>query len=62
MKNVYAQIFKEVTNLHCIVTSRMVQGNIVIDKEHVQFGGKTINAIAMYHIEENKIKKVYFIQ
>lgn len=62
MRKSYAQIFKEVTNLHCEVKSRMVQGNIVIDKENIQFGNITINAIAIYHIENNKIKKIYFIR
>ncbi|MFD0964115.1 nuclear transport factor 2 family protein [Pseudofulvibacter geojedonensis] len=38
MRKGYAQIFNEVTNLHCEVKSRMIQGNIVIDKEYVQFG------------------------
>lgn len=55
-------MFKEVTNLHCEATSRIIQGNIVVDEEGFQFGNKIINAIVIYHIEDNKIKKVYFIQ
>jgi hypothetical protein len=38
----------------------MVQGNTVIDKERVQVGNATVEAVAIYHIENGKIKKVYF--
>ena len=54
-------MFKNTPNLHCELIGRIVKGNIVIDKESVQFGETTIEAIAIYHIENNKIKKVYFI-
>ncbi|MEK8179837.1 amidohydrolase family protein [Flavobacterium buctense] len=61
MREGYAGMFKSVTNLHCELKARIVQGNIVIDKERVQFGNQFIEAIAIYHIENGKIKKVYFI-
>ena len=62
MRNSYAQMFESVPNLHCELVDRIVQGNIVIDKERVQFGDKIVEAVAIYHIENNKIKKVFFIQ
>ena len=62
MRKSYSQMFKNTPNLHCELIGRVAQGNIVIDKERVQFGGKIIEAIAIYHIENNKIKKVYFIK
>jgi len=62
MRKSYAQMFERVPNLHCQLVERIVQGNIVIDKERVQFGNKFIEAVAIYHIENGKIKKVYFIQ
>jgi len=62
MRKGYTQIFRDVTNLHCELKDRIIQGNIVIDKERVQFGNTIIDATAIYHIEKNKIKKVYFIQ
>ncbi|MFN3754849.1 amidohydrolase family protein [Flavobacterium sp.] len=62
MRQGYAAMFQSVTNLHCELKERIVQGNIVIDKERVQFGDKFIEAVAIYHIENGKIKKVYFIQ
>lgn len=57
------EFFKQVPELHCEIKSRIVQGNIVIDKESVTgFGEKPVEATAIYHIENNKIRKVYFIQ
>lgn len=61
MREQYAGMFENTPNLHCELKERIVQGNIVIDKERVRFGNKTIEAVAIYHIENNKIKKVYFI-
>ncbi|WP_108424349.1 amidohydrolase family protein [Flagellimonas amoyensis] len=62
MRGQYAQMFKNTPDLHCELKERIVQGNVVIDKERVQFGTETVEAVAMYHVENGKIKKVYFIQ
>lgn len=62
MRNTYTKMFEETPNLHCELKGRIVQGNVVIDKERVQFGNKFIEATAIYHIENGKIQKVYFIQ
>lgn len=62
MRKGYSDMFNRVPNLHCQLVGRIVQGNVVIDKERVQFGDKLIEAVAIYHIENGKIKKVYFIQ
>jgi imidazolonepropionase-like amidohydrolase len=62
MRKIYSDMFERTPDLHCELLSRIVQGNIVIDKERVQFGKNIIEAVAIYHIENNKIKKVYFIQ
>lgn len=62
MRKSYA-FFKEVPELHCEIKSRIIQGDIVIDKESVTgFGEKPLEATAIYHIKNNKISKVYFIQ
>jgi imidazolonepropionase-like amidohydrolase len=61
MRKQYSSMFKNTPNLHCELKERIVQGNIVIDKERVQFGNRIIKAVAIYHIENNEIKKVYFI-
>lgn len=63
MRKGYEGMFKNITDLHCQVTERIIQGNIVIDHESVTgFGPKPMTAIAIYHIEKGKIAKVYFIQ
>tara|TARA_R110002049_G_scaffold5362_1_gene37357 strand:+ start:8280 stop:9968 length:1689 start_codon:yes stop_codon:yes gene_type:complete len=61
MRDGYAEMFENTPNLHCELLGRIVQGNIVIDQERVQFRDKIIEATAIYYIENNKIKKVYFI-
>lgn len=62
MRSQYASMFERTPNLHCELKERIVQGQVVIDKERVQFGERILEAVAIYHIENNKIKKVYFIQ
>ncbi len=61
MRKSYSKLFETTPNLHCELLGRIVQGNVVIDKERVQFRDEIVEAVAMYHIENNKIKKVYFI-
>ncbi len=61
MRKSYAPMFENTPNLHCELVNRIVQGNTVIDQERVQFGSKILEAVAIYQIENGKIKKVYFI-
>lgn len=62
MRKTY-QFITQTPGLHCEVTERIVQGNIVIDHESVSgFGNRKVSAVAIYHIENNKIKRVYFVQ
>ncbi|MCG1036234.1 amidohydrolase family protein [Polaribacter sargassicola] len=62
MRKIYGNMFKNITNLHCELKNRIVHGNIVIDKERVQFKNVIREATAIYHIENNKIQKVYFVR
>jgi imidazolonepropionase-like amidohydrolase len=62
MRQQYSSMFDNTPNLHCELKERIVQGNIVIDKERVRFGEQYVEAIAIYHVENKKIKRVYFIQ
>lgn len=63
MRKEYGAMFKQVPTLHCQVTERIVQGNIIIDHESVTgFGNTPLKAIAIYEIEKGKIRKVYFKQ
>lgn len=61
MRKEYSGMFAATPDLHCELLGRIEQGNVVIDKERVRFSNKMIEAVAIYHIENNKIKKVYFI-
>lgn len=50
-------------NLHCEIKKRIVQGNTIIDNESVSgFGGKPLEAVAIYQVEKGKIRKVFFVQ
>jgi imidazolonepropionase-like amidohydrolase len=62
MREVYSTMFDKTPGLHCELVNRIVQGNVVIDKERVHFNGKMIEAVAIYQVENNKIRKVYFIE
>ncbi|SFR51867.1 Imidazolonepropionase [Robiginitalea myxolifaciens] len=62
MRQQYSGMFANTPNLHCELKGRIVQGNVVIDQERVRFGSSFVEAIAIYHIEDGKIKKVYFVQ
>lgn len=63
MRKDYEGMFKNIAKLHCDIVGRIVQGNIIIDKESISGMGKNkFEATAIYHIEKNKINKVYFIQ
>jgi imidazolonepropionase-like amidohydrolase len=62
MRKSYSKLFEMAPDLHCELSGRIIQGNIVIDKERVRVNGQTMEAVAIYHIENNKIRKVYFIE
>lgn len=63
MRKRYSSMFDNIPDLHCELVNRIVEGNTVIDHERVTGlpEGKVLNAIAIYTIENNKIKKVHFI-
>lgn len=63
MFKTYKEMFDQVKNLHCQVTSRMIEGNKIIDHEKVTgFGPKPLTAIAIYTVSKGKIQQVHFIQ
>jgi imidazolonepropionase-like amidohydrolase len=50
-------------SLHCQILNRIVRDNIIIDDEHVIYGGtNALDGTVVYQVEGNKIKKVFFIQ
>lgn len=62
MRKSYDAYFSKTPNLHCEIKNRIIQGNTVIDKEYITGTGKPFEAIAIYQIENNKIKRVYFVR
>lgn len=62
LRETFDKMFKKVTNLYCKIENRSVLGNKVVDREHVRFGDKYSDVIAVYEIENGKIAKVTFIR
>jgi len=62
MKQRYEGFFKNVPNLYCEIEKRIVIGNKIIDHEKVRAGTRTLSAVAVYEVENGKIKKVTFIK
>lgn len=63
MRKQYGEMFAKFPELHCEIKGRIVQGDIVIDRESVSgIGQNKIEATAIYQIKNGKIAKVYFIR
>ncbi len=62
MRKRYGAMFDKMTGLHCELVNRIVVGNTVVDHERITFGTdrEPVQAIAIYKIENGKIRKVYF--
>ncbi|MFP3598266.1 amidohydrolase family protein [Chryseobacterium sp. SIMBA_029] len=63
MRKTYTGMFSSLTDLHCEIKERIINGNFVIDKEIVSGldrPGK-MEATAIYEIKNDKISKVYFL-
>ena len=64
MRARYLNAWKENPNQKAEVTNRIINGNTVVDREHVtgRSSGIEANVIAVYRIEGGLISKVYFIR
>lgn len=64
MRERYTNAWQQNPDQKAIVTDRIINGNTVIDKEHVKGRANGIenNVIAIYMIDKGKITKVYFIR
>ena len=63
MRKQYAEMFVKFPDLHCELKGRIVQGDVIIDKENITgIGSNKFEATAIYQIKQGKITKVYFIQ
>jgi hypothetical protein len=63
-KERYKTLFENNPNQHAELKSRLVKGNIVIDHEYVtgRSSGIESEAIAIYEVNKNQIKKVWFVK
>ncbi len=63
MQKTYREMFLSFPELHCDIKERLIQGNIIIDKEIISGMGNTkIESTTIFQIQNNKIAKVYFIE
>ena len=64
MRDRYVNAWKQNPKQKAEVTGRIVNGNTVVDKEHVtgRANGQEVNVIAIYRVNYGKISKVYFIR
>jgi len=64
MRERYVNAWKQNPNQKAAITDSIINGNTVVDKEHVtgRSNGIDVNVIAIYKIENGKIGKVYFIR
>jgi hypothetical protein len=64
MRERYTTAWKQNPNQKAEITDRIINGNTVVDKEHVtgRTNGVDANVIAIYKISNGKIGKVYFIR
>ncbi len=62
MRKRYGGMFRQAKALHCELVNRIAVGNSVIDHERVRFAPdkEPVQAVAIYKIENGKIKQVYF--
>ena len=62
MRKAYGTYFGKNPDLKAVVTKRIVQGDTIIDHEHVTATNLDFKAIAIYRIREGKINSVWFIR
>jgi hypothetical protein len=58
----YSQLFKDNPTNYAALHGRVIQGNYVIDKEYVTGRGEPFSATAIYLVEKNLIRKVWFLR
>ena len=62
MRTGYTRLFKNVTDLNCVIRNRIVTGNKVIDEEYLTMNGNNFSAVAIYEVINGKISSVTFVQ
>ncbi len=63
MRKRYAPVFEKYPDLHCEIKGRIVQGNVIIDKEYITATGrKPLEGTIIYQIVNGKIQKAYSVR
>lgn len=64
LRRSYGEFFAAAPNVHATVSTRIVQGEYVIDRETASNlpGGAQIKAVAVYQVKGGRIQNVWFLQ
>ena len=62
MRARYAGLFKNTPNLYCDIENRIINGNTIIYKEKVRMGDRIMHVVAIYEVEDGKIRRVTFVE
>lgn len=64
LRTEYAGFFAAAPRLHVRITRRIVQGEYVIDHEHVTGlpDGSDVEAVAIYQVRNGRIQNVWFLR
>ena len=62
MRKAYSRLFDNTPNLNCRIENRIIINNKVIDKENVIANDRTLEAVAIYKVENGKITEVRFVK
>jgi len=58
----YRQMFTENPDVHCEIRNRITLGKYVVDHERIRRGGQQIEAIVVYEVEGETIRRVWLIR
>jgi imidazolonepropionase-like amidohydrolase len=64
MREIYGGMFARLSELHCDIASRIVEGPFVIDQEICRAtpNARPVRASAIYQVENGKIRRVWFAE
>jgi hypothetical protein len=64
LKKLYSNVVNRTADLHCEIICRILLGRFVIDREVITGipGGRAIHAVAIYEIDEGRIRKVWVLK
>lgn len=64
MREIYTGLFDRIPDLNAAITNRITIGKFVIDQEKVTGlpGNRTLDAVAIYEVDDCKIRRVWFVK